>query len=811
MKPLNPMAEPHPLAHWQTLVREPGCLWQTPVRDPLSVWATLRRCPLALWERVRARALARPQPGPSHRSWSAYPERARVTEAHALIDAQRRLHSLITHLLPQPAARLPRRVARDLAATQRALAGLDAEQFNAAVATLRASLHASANQHGLTAANTGEALAVAGAAMTRSLGKTPYDSQYCAAWLILQGRLAEMATGEGKTLAAALAAAAAALGPVRVHLMTANDYLVQRDSAALAPFYAWLGLSVGCVVQATPRAARVHAYRCEITFVTAKELVFDHLKDHLLTGGERDPRVLRARALQCAPQPGDFPSSPSVAARSQGDANRMLGGADGGLSGATGASSAADSGLSACAGGPSGDAVSPARAALAPHDATSGPAAPLLPGLALAIIDEADAILLDEASLPLILAQPGPPLDAAGYRRAFEIAATLQRERDYRTLRASRAVRLTDAGRERVDHAVRGGDSANSANSANSASGVLTPPQRAHELVQAALAARWLFRRDREYAVTARGVQLIDEVTGRIAEGRQWTDALHQMVELKEGLAPSPPTTTAAQITYQRFFPRYLRLGGMSGTLTEARHELRMLYGVGLARVPLAHANRRRWLGQTVCVDAAAKWATVAATVQAMHRSGRPLLVGTDSVADSAHLSRLLHAGGIAHQVLNALQDADEAACIARAGRHGAVTVATNMAGRGTDIQLDAAAAAAGGLHVIACMRNRARRIDRQLTGRCARHGDPGSAQTVVALDDTLLLRTWPAWLRRAAAAGAVQGRVPALPAPPALLAWLLLAIAQRRCEWQEARHRKQLRRAERQLGELYGFAGLTE
>ncbi len=673
---------------------------------------------------MSASALPSLRPG-----WNAHPERRRATEGHALMDAQRWLHSLLSRAMPRHADRLPRAVARELAATQRRVVQLDAAQFDAAIADVRGGLL----RHGLVGATAGQALAVAGAAMARALGKTPYDTQYRAAWLILQGRLAEMATGEGKTIAAAIAAAAAALGQVRVHLMTANDYLVQRDSEALTPFYAALGLSVGCVVTLTPRDERLRAYRCDITFVTAKELVFDYLKDHLRSGGEHDPCVLRARALQAGAQAGD-------------DAGSDL---------------------------------------------------PLLPGLSMAILDEADAILLDEASMPLILAQPGPPVDASGYARAFEIAASLQRERDYRALSAARTMHLTDAGRDRVSLAVQG------------AAGVLAPPQRAHELVEAALTARWVFRRDREYAVIKGGVQLIDEVTGRIAEGRQWTGALQPMVELKEGVALSPPASTAAQITYQRFFPRYLRLGGMSGTLTEAQHELRMLYDVGVARVPLARVSQRRWLGETLFIDAAAKWAAVVERVIAMSCSGRPVLIGTDSVADSAHLSSLLQVAGIEHQVLNAVQDADEAACIARAGRHGSVTVATNMAGRGTDIQLDATAAAAGGLHVIACMRNRARRIDRQLIGRCARHGDPGSAQTLLALDDALLQRIWPAWLRRAAAACAVQDgpqrRVPALLAAP------LLSVAQRITEWHETQHRKQLRRAERQLGALYGFAGQTE
>jgi preprotein translocase subunit SecA len=680
--------------------------------------------------------------------WSTLPERRRLTEGHALQDAQRWLLALLDRAAPRRGARLPRTVARALYDTQQQLAPMSATQFDTAVAKLRLQLQ----KHGCSGATAGRALAVAGVAMQRSLGKTPYDTQNAAAWLILQGRLAEMATGEGKTLSAALAAAVAALGQVPVHLLTANDYLVQRDSHNLAPFYAALGLSVGCVLTSTPREQRGPAYRCDISFVTAKELVFDYLKDHLQQGGEHDPRVLRARALQSA---------------------------------------AADAGADA-------DADADANAA----------AAPLLPGLHMAIVDEADAILLDEAVMPLILALPGRPVDAKAYACAFAITTKLQRERDYRLLPAQRVARLTDAGRAQVDLGVRASGAVTTALPGALPAAIaaaLTPPQRAHELVEAALAARWLFRRGREYTVTQDGVQLIDEVTGRIADGRQWSSALQQMVELKEGVALTPPATPAAQITFQRFFPRYLHLGGMSGTLTEARHELRLLYGVAVDRVPLARASRRRWLGETLFVNAAAKWAAVVNAVAHTQRSGRPVLVGTDSVADSAHLSGLLQRAGINHRVLNAVQDADEAECIAQAGRCGAVTVATNLAGRGTDIALDAGATAAGGLHVIACMRNRARRIDRQLIGRCARHGDPGSAQALLALDDVLLQRALPAWLRRTAAACARNGRVPALLATP------LLALAQRSTEWHEAQRRKVLRHAERQLGDLYGFAGLTE
>ncbi len=679
--------------------------------------------------------------------WAAHPERRRVSHGHAWLDAQRWLRAAADWVAPRRGSQLPPAADQARRATQHAFEFADDASFTAAVAELRTQLQ---RAH-CSAATTGHALGLVGAAMARTLGKTPYDTQYRAAWLLLQGQLAEMATGEGKTLAAALAAAVAALGQVPVHLLTANDYLVQRDSDNLAPFYAALGLRVGSVAASTPREARVPAYRCDITYVTAKELVFDYLRDHIALHGERDPRVLRAAALR----------------------------ASGGRTGNAGGSEGSE-------GSEGNDCSEPASA--------------LVPGLHMAIVDEADACLLDEAVMPLILAQPGLPVNAEAYGCAFAITAKLQRGRDYLLTPAHRAARLTEAGRAQVDLAVQ----ASRSDAATAAA--LAPPQRAHELAEAALAARWLFKRDREYAVTTSGVQLIDEVTGRIAEGRQWSTALQQMVELKEGVELRPPAVPAAQITFQRFFPRYLRMGGMSGTLREARHELRMLYGVGVAQVPLARASQRRWLGETLFANAATKWAAVAEATARMHRAGRPVLVGTDSVADSAHISDLLTKAGIFHQVLNAVQDEHEADCIAQAGQLRAVTVATNMAGRGTDISLHPDAAAAGGLHVIACMRNSARRIDRQLIGRCARHGDPGSAERLVALDDALLQRALPARLRQAAAASArQQGHVPAAFAVP------LLAFAQRRAEWQERQRRKQLRRAERELGDLYGFAGTTE
>jgi preprotein translocase subunit SecA len=664
-------------------------------------------------------------------AFGEYPQRAEAGDATALWDTLRGLRG---RLAVRGAVQLPAGVAQVLAAARPRWRALDEAGLLRAISAVRGRLR----REGLTDLAAGAALALAAEAMRRTLDKAAYDTQILAAWLMLNGHLVEMATGEGKTLAAALAAAVAGLGGSPVHVLTANDYLVRRDRDALEPFYAALGLSSACVVGAMGRDDRAQAWQRDIVYATAREVTFDYLRDHLALGGERDARVLRARALA-------------------GECDTEV---------ATG------------------------------RTATQ----PLLPGLCVCLVDEADSILLDEAVVPLILAAPTHALDADAYRRVYEISCTLHRERDYTLVHARRAAVLNAAGRERVSAAVEG------------ATGVLSPARRAWELVEAALAARLLYRRDREYTVVDEQLLLIDELTGRIANGRQWQGALHPMVEIKEGLEPSAPTATAAQITYQRFFPRYLKLGGMSGTLLETRHELRVLYDAPVLRVPLSQPDRRRWLGERCFVDAAHKWRAVLLSVRAQVEAGRPVLVGTDSVAESAHLSALLGDNGIHHQLLNATQDADEAERIARAGVAGMVTVATNIAGRGTDIRLDPLATSRGGLHVIAAMRNRSRRIDRQLIGRAARHGDPGSAEALVALDDGLLRQAWPAAVLAAAARcarrggnGADAGRVPGWLAKP------LFSVAQRRTEWRDRAHRRELRRADRHAAELYGFAGGTE
>jgi len=619
---------------------------------------------------------------------------------------------------PRRGAALPRATAAALAQTRARWASAPADELTRAATAWRGSR---SGGRAMTAQATGEALGLAAAALQHTTGLVPYDSQLCAAWLMLDGALAEMATGEGKTLAAALAAAAAALGGTPVQVLTANDYLVQRDQAAMAPCFALLGLHSAAITAAMPREQRPVAYRQDIVYLTGRELVFDYLKDHVALHGDRDARTLRARALA----------------------------------------------------------------------GSAGAAEAVVPALRLAIVDEADSILLDEACIPFILAAQGaaPRLDALEAARA--LAARLG-EGDF-TLQSQRHdAELTARGLARLDGEFH-------------SAGPLYPPRHGQELVRAALVAQHLMRRDRDYALVDGQVALIDTVTGRIAAGRQWTGPLHALIELKEGLAPSTASATAARITYQRFFPRYLRLGGMSGTLREAAGELGGLYGCRVVRVPLTRPSQGRWLGTSGHVTSAARWAAVALRVRDCVAAGRPVLVGTASVAASRALSSVLTAAGLTHQVLNAVQDGDEAERIAAAGRAGCVTVATNIAGRGTDIRLDAAARAAGGLHVILALANRSRRIDRQLLGRGARHGDPGSAERMLALDDELMAQ-WPRAVLRLAARLADSRGV--LPAP---LALALLLPAQRRCEWQDRLVRRDLRLADDGLVDNYRLGGSLE
>ena len=357
-------------------------------------------------------------------------------------------------------------------------------------------------------------------------------------------------------------------------------------------------------------------------------------------------------------------------------------------------------------------------------------------GLHAAIVDEADSVLIDEAVTPAIIALESKENHAwAGqehYRIAADVARQLECDQDYRVLLRERRVLLTERGRRRVTEMAGG----------------LPPfwsgPRRREELVQQALAAKELYRRDDDYIVregkNGPEVVIVDRSTGRILEGRQWQLGVHQAVEAKEGIEIASTRVVSARTSYQRFFQRYERLSGMTGTAAEVRHELYRDYRLPVVRIPTHRKVIRKHLPDQVFVKKEQKFEGVARHVATLHQQRRPVLVGTRSVADSELLGELLAARGIHCRILNARREKEEAQIIAEAGQPGAVTVATNMAGRGTDILLTEESRASGGLVVIATERHAETRVDRQLFGRSGRQGDPGVAQAFVALDDPVII-----------------------------------------------------------------------
>ncbi|MDN3921528.1 hypothetical protein [Roseateles violae] len=561
----------------------------------------------------------------------------------------------------------------------------------------------------------------------RALGLLPYPGQLFGAMTLLRGQLAEMQTGEGKTLTAGLAACLAGLAGLPVHVVTVNDYLAGRDADKNRALFQRAGLTVGVVAHGVEAGQRALAYACDICYCTNKELVFDYLRDRVAMGGRASAAQLRAR--------------------------RLVGG--------------------------------PARQG-------ARPAQPLLRGLHFAIVDEADSIFIDEARTPLILAMQAGEVDhAAAHAQALALVAAFECDVHYRLDAARRELHLSDAGRAALAAATAG------------LGAPWTASHQREHLGTQALRALHLFRRDEQYLVDAEGkVQIIDEYTGRVLPGRTWEQGLHQMIEAKEGVELSQQTSTQARITYQRFFCRYLRLSGMSGTAREMAGEFAAVFRLATVTIPTHRPSRRITLAPRLLPDETAKWAAVAEFVAERHRAGQPVLVGTRSVRSSETLGALLSARGLPHQLLNARQDAAEAEIIAAAGRRGAITVATNMAGRGTDIGLGEGVAELGGLCVVLTEYHESPRIDRQLIGRCARQGDPGSAIAIVALDDELLRQH-----------GGSEARLLgwALAGGAATVQRLLQrsrAAAQARAERLHARTRRETMRQDHQLDRMTAFSG---
>ena len=561
----------------------------------------------------------------------------------------------------------------------------------------------------------------------RRLGMRHYDVQLFGGRVMLEGMIAEMETGEGKTMTATLPACAAALAGIPVHVVTVNDFLVERDAEWMRPIYRAFGLTVGTISEGMSLEDRRKAYACDVTYTTNKQLTFDYLKDRLLLGQENRPLHLQIEGLY-----KERPRS-----------SRLL-----------------------------------------------------LRGLCFAIVDEADSVLIDEARTPLIISNKGDTSQEEGtYREAISIAQQLVAPRDFTLRMRDRHVELTDFGKSRARRL------------AQSYGGVWSGRKRRDDLLKQALAALHLYEIDKDYLLKDGKVQIIDEYTGRVMEDRSWERGLHQMIETKEGYAISGRQETLARISYQRFFRRYLRVAGMTGTAREVAGEMWSVYRLTVVRVPTNRPLQRGAMPQQIYATAEQKWRAVLARIRELHRQGRPVLVGTRSVSASEHLGTLLRASLLPHQVLNARQDQEEAEVVARAGRRGAITVATNMAGRGTDIRLDTGLAELGGLHVLGTERHEAARIDRQLFGRGGRQGDPGSHELMLALEDDLVTDYFGKRLvgMLARFADKKTGQLPRWLGVP-VLTW-----AQAAAEVHHGAIRRDLLKLDDNLGDMLAFSGRAE
>jgi len=514
------------------------------------------------------------------------------------------------------------------------------------------------------------ALAAIREAATRSIGLRPYPVQLLGALAMHHGMLAEMATGEGKTLTAALTAVLAGWTRQPCHILTVNDYLAHRDANWFKPLYHFCGLEADCVTGEMDPQQRRRAYGAHICYTTSKEVLADFLRDRLQLQRVSDPQRRNIRHIL---RPGQA-----------------------------------------------------ARESL------------VLRGLHTAIVDEADSILIDEAVTPLIIAQPrANPMLVEACAAARDLAARLEAGPHYTLDHRYREVKLTDAGEERI------------AELAEQLPPVWRGVGRSRELIQQAVSARELFLNGRQYVVQDEKVMIVDEFTGRIMPNRSWSEGLHQAIECKEDLPVTEPNETVARMSFQRFFRLFPRLCGMTGTAWEARHPLWRVYGLSVVRVPTHKPCIRELWPERLFENTEEKWTAIAAEVARVHALGRPVLIGTRSVDASEKLAVRLEALGLPYNLLNAVRHAEEARIVAEAGLEAKITIATNMAGRGTDIKLSREVAVAGGLHVIATERHETRRVDRQLFGRAARQGDPGSAQSFVSLEDELFRRFVPETVRK--------------------------------------------------------------
>jgi preprotein translocase subunit SecA len=515
-----------------------------------------------------------------------------------------------------------------------------------------------------------EAYALVREAGRRTLNMRHFDVQIVGGIAMFYHSIAEMETGEGKTLTATLPMYLFSLIGKGCHLATVNDYLARRDAEWMKPIYEALGLTVGVIEQPMQRNERAEAYACDVVYGTAKEFGFDFLRDRLL--------LRRIREGQADVLGG------MLGQRSDGAMEELV--------------------------------------QREPY---------------FCLVDEADSILIDEARTPLIIGVV--PLDgeedfieSESYKWAASVCDKFVDEDDYEYDHEKRQVELTREGRQKARLLPKP--------AALDTVGMVTM----YEYIERAILVEREYKLDSQYVVRDDEVVIVDEFTGRLAEGRKWQRGIHSAVEAKEGLVKvGTGGGQAARVTIQDFFLRYEHLAGMTGTAMVSARELRRIYKTRVINVPTNRPIVREALAERVFGSADVKWAAVVEEICAMHARGRPVLIGTRSIDKSEHLSLLLQAKGIEHEILNANRIDEEAEIVARAGQRGRVTVSTNMAGRGTDIKLGEGVKELGGLHVICTEMHDSGRIDRQLRGRCGRQGDPGTFRQYLSLDDELLLTAY--------------------------------------------------------------------
>jgi preprotein translocase subunit SecA len=506
-----------------------------------------------------------------------------------------------------------------------------------------------------------EAFALVREAAHRTLRMRHFDVQLLGGVALFHGSVAEMETGEGKTLTATLPLFLRALAGHGVLLATVNDYLARRDAEWMRPIYKLLGITVGVVEAGLPPSQRKAAYACDVTYGTAKEFGFDFLRDRL----ER----------RQAEQAGDLLTRP----------------------------------------GESWQDTTAVGVQRRPY---------------FALVDEADSVLIDEARTPLIISavtRDARELKAACYHFSASVAPQFSDGVHYEHDEERKRVLLTPRGQE-LARSLPIPDDMNAVGQIE-----------IFEHIEMAVRVARDFLLDQDYVIREGEIVIVDEFTGRLGEGRRWRPEIHHAVEAKECLKLSADTEQIARVTVQDFFLRFDNLAGMTGTAKTAARELRKFYRLGVLRIPTNRPVQRQRLPDRILPDAEAKWSAVVASVRELQEQARPVLIGVRSINKSELLSAKLTEAGIEHQVLNARNHAAEAEIVAAAGQPRSVTVATNMAGRGTDINLGDGVAAAGGLFVIGTELHDSSRIDRQLFGRAGRQGDPGTVQQFLATDDEII------------------------------------------------------------------------